>query len=186
MNSAHFTQLLPASSTLPSITYKLLDGNWPVLGSFPPVPDCIFERMIADASGTAITTHLHYLSLGLFFIDTKLLKAHPTQRPLNQTNVEKLSESFKTCGIHRMNSPGVVIGLGNGWLQMKNRGSHFIKITKSSPHIHRLAAEPGGPVAHVIRGGHRTEAIRRYALSSKHFYSYEDFWLYHVLAPGVS
>jgi hypothetical protein len=186
MNSAPLTQLVQATSNSAPVPYKLLDGDWPVLDAFTPVPDHILERIKSDASGTAISNHVQFLSLGLFFIDTRLLKPHSTQRPVNQEHVKQLRKDFEEHGIHRMDSAGVVIGLGDGWLQMKNRGPHLYKISQSCLHLHRLAVEPEGPIAHVIRGGHRTEAIRNYSFYPDQTNSYQNFWLYNVLAPGLS
>lgn len=178
MNPSTLTQLSPAS-------YKLLDGVWPVLDNFPQVPSHVIDRITSDASGTAITNNLQYLSIGLFLIDTDLLKPHLTQRPVDQDHVVELKDSFQSNGILRTESPGVVIGLGEGWLQMRNSSPQLYRITKTSPHLNLLAAQPGGPIAHVIRGGHRTEAIRSFAMHPDNGIPEENFWYYNVLAPGL-
>lgn len=185
MDSAHLTQLANPISDPENNPYELSHGTWPVLHDFPTVPDHIMNRIKSDASGSGISNHFPYLSLGLFFIETGLLKPHPTQRPLQKDCVDELRQRFETYGIHRMDSPGVAIGLGNGWLKMKNIGPHYFKITHSSPHIHHLAAENEGPIAHIICGGHRTEAIKEYSLGSCHTKYKQNFWLYYVLAPGL-
>lgn len=186
MTSTPLTQLLPISSNSAPLSYKLLVGTWPILEDFPPVSEHVMTRIKTDASGTAISNNLQHLSLGLFFIDTDLLMPHSTQRPVNQHHVKELREGFEKFGIHRMDSPGVVIGLGDGWLQMKNNGPNCYKISKTSPHVHLLAAEPGGPIAHIIRGGHRTEAIRNYSRYPDNTNFSQNFWMYHVLVPGLS
>lgn len=185
MNPSSSTQLIPISSTTAPLPYQLLDGAWPVLDAFPPIPSHVIDRIITDASGTAISHNLQYLSLGLFLIDTDLLKPHITQRPLDQDHVAQLREDFQSLGIHRMDSPGAVIGLGEGWLQMKNLGPQHYRISKTSPHINLLAAEPGGPIAEIMRGGHRTEAIRSLSMDPDNGDPQQNFWLYNVLAPGL-
>jgi hypothetical protein len=156
MDSSHFTELVPVTSNPAYNPSQLLDSTWPVLGEFPPVPLHVFEKIKSDASGSAVSNLHDYLCLGLFLIDTELLSPHPTERSLNQDRVEELRENFERLGIHRMESPGVAIGLGDGWLQMKNSRCNPFKITQEFTHIHRLVAEYGGPVAHIIHGGHRT------------------------------
>ena len=184
MDSTSLTQHVPISSASAPLSYKLLDGIWPVLEDFPPVPSHVLNRIKTDANGAAISTHIQYLSLGLFLIDTDLLQPHATQRPLDQSHVKQLQQDFENFGIHHMDHPGVVIGLGNGWLQMRNRGPHCYRISGNSPHLHLLATEQGGPIAQVIRGGHRTSAIQNYSLYPDKTNAHQNFWLYNVLAPG--
>ena len=186
MNPPSSTQLAPISPNTAPLSYQLLDGDWPILDPFPPVPEHVIARIATDASGSAILNNLQYLSLGLFLIDTNLLQPHPTQRPLDQSHVSQLREDFERLGIHRMESPGVVIGLGEGWLQMKNPGPQLYRISNMSPHKHLLATQPEGPIAEIIRGGHRTEAIRVHSTQPDSSDPQQDFWLYNVLAPGSS
>jgi len=184
MDSTFLTQHVPITPASAPLSYKLLDGIWPILEDFPPVPDHVLNRIKTEANGASISTHIQYLSLGLFLIDTELLQPHATQRPLDQNHVKQLCEDFETIGIHRMDHPGVVIGLGEGWHQMKNNGPHCYRISKDSSHLHLLATEQKGPIGQVIRGGHRTNAIRNYSLYPDNANAHQNFWLYNVLAPG--
>jgi hypothetical protein len=87
-------------------------------------------------------------------------------------------------GIHRAEHPGVVIGLGEGWWWMKKTIPRNIYISTSSPHLDLLTATLGGPIAQVIRGNHRSQAIKRY--SNRKICPGENFWYYEVLVPGIS
>ena len=165
-----------------SVSYTLLDGEWPILGPATPVPSSVLDAISSDFNGSAITSNLGYLSLGQFFIDVDLLQQHPSQREIDMKHVENLKNDFERKGILRRECPGVVIGLGAGWLNMKNTGPVPYRITNSSLHLHRLSLSPNGPIGQVIRGGHRTEAIRH--LSRLPDQSQENYWFYEVLIPG--
>jgi hypothetical protein len=152
----------------------MLDGDWPALDVASPVPLEILELIKAEGNGTAISSCLGYLSVGHFYIDTGLRVPHDTQRPIISSHADQLREDFGVKGILRTESPGVVIGLGEGWYSMKNNGPKPFIISKSSPHLHHLSESSGGPVGEIIRGGHRTEAIRHYSHLSDA--SHEDYW----------
>jgi hypothetical protein len=63
-------------------------------------------------------------------------------------------DKFNAVGVHRMNHPGVVIGLGPGWFDMlKTKGNH-VMISSSSPHLGKLATYENGPIGEIICGGH--------------------------------
>ena len=172
------------TSPMPVLPYTLLEGPWPLLQKANPVPEIILDKVLQDANGNAITNHIGYFSLGFFYIDSRLLVPHSTQRPLNNNHVNKLYDDFCHMGIFRTQFPGVVIGLGEGWNHMHNTGAKPYKISISSPHLHHLSKSPNGPIAEIIRGNHRTEAIRRYSHHTPNFH--ENFWYYNVLLPGMS
>ena len=46
---------------------------------------------------------------------------------------------------------------------MKNNGPTPFMINLTSSHLSRLSKYSGRPIAQVIHGGHRTEAIKKYA-----------------------
>ena len=84
----------------------------------------------------------------------------------------------------RTESPGVVIGLSKGWEKMKNTGPLPLRITTASSYLSHLSVSADGPITQVIRGGHRTEAIR--CLSEHEEYSKVNYWYYNVLLPSKS
>jgi hypothetical protein len=161
--------------------YTMLEGSWPVLGQATPCSDYVFEQIKSAANGAAITEQLGFLSLGTFCIHTSLVESHATQRPLNPAHVKALKESFETKGIMRGENMGVVIGLGDGWANMKNNGPLPCMITDKFPHLPHLTSSDG-QIAQVIRGGHRTQAIKEYAEELDK--PEENYWLYTVLVPG--
>ena len=163
-------------------SFPALSGEWPVLGPVTAIPDSIIQQISSGTGGLAITSNLGYLSLGLFFIDVGLIEPHPTQRQIDSRHVDTLMESFESRGIMRLENPGVIIGLGLGWSMMKNSTPIKYKIGSASPHLHRLSLTSNGPIGQVIRGGHRTEAIRRFSQQPEK--SGEAYWLYEVLVPG--
>jgi hypothetical protein len=165
-----------------SDAYTLLDGEWPILEQAPPIPDHIMQKFSSNCSGLAITSNLAYFSLGLFYIDVDLVEPHPTQRQINLKHVGDLVNDFETGGISRLENPGVVIGLGLGWNLMKNYTPDKYKITTTCTHLSHLSSTSGGPIGQVIRGGHRTEAIRQFSKLPEN--SEERYWLYEVLVPG--
>ena len=158
-----------------------LDGEWPVLGPAPPLSARILRLITDNASGSAISTHGGHLSLGLFYINTDLVEPYPTQRSINKSHFENLSHQFEERGILHKDNPGVVIGLGKGWYNMKNSNPSKYKIGDFCPHLGQLSLTNGGPIAQVIHVGHQTQAMREYKgedLGSK-------YWLYNVLIPGM-
>lgn len=175
---------VPGSSNVAPVFYRMLEGDWPVLKQASAISASVMERIRSDGSGSAITSHYGYLSLGYFFIHTDLLEAHPTQRPISQTHVRDLRNSFDSKGLLRMEHPGVVIGLGDGWNEMKNGGPHHYMISNSCPHLSRLSATGNGPIGQIIRGNHRTAAIRSYA-RNQDTNAGQNYWYYQVLLPGT-
>ena len=173
-------------SQLSSIAYHMLDGEWPVLDQAPRVPTSASNHVITIGNGSAITTNIGYFSLGKFYIDTTLLMPHPTQRPIESRHVDSLKESFHTLGPMRTENHGVVIGLGEGWYRMKNNGPRAYMISKSCPHLHHLRDTPDGCIGEIIRGNHRTEAIRRYSSQVDPPLFHENYWYYEVLVPSKS
>jgi hypothetical protein len=166
-----------------SATYDNFEGEWPVLGLARQVPASITKAISSAGNGSAISQNLGYFSLGYFFINADLIEPHITQRPIDTTHTGVLKEDFIRTGIFRTESPGVVIGLGDGWNQMYHSGPESYMIDSSSPHLHRLSLSPQGPVAQVIRGGHRTEAVKQYARMPGQ--EKDNYWYYNVLLPGI-
>jgi len=164
-----------------STSFKLLDGEWPILSPAVAVPPTVMEAIVSDGLGSAITSYLGYLSLGQFYIDAELVEPHCSQRPVSTSHVNVLVDDFEKRGIFRSENSGVVIGLGEGWMEMKNNGPDIYKITKNSVHLPLLSLCPGGPIAQVIRGGHRTAAVQKYAATSDNLH--EAYWLFTVLVP---
>ena len=164
-------------------TYDVLEGTWPVLGLAKQVPASVINAISSAGNGSAISQNLGYFSLGYFFISTDLIEPHITQRPIDTTHAGVLKEDFVKTGIFRTESPGVVIGLGDGWNHMHHSGPESYMINSSSPHLHRLSLSPQGPVAQVIRGGHRTEAVHRFSKTPGQ--EKENYWYYNVLLPGI-
>jgi hypothetical protein len=178
------TQFAEGSNSIAPLHYRWLDGEWPMFDQAPQIPPYIWEQIHSDACGSAISSHIQYLSLGFFLINTGLLEPHPIQRKIDQNHVKQMRNEFDSKGIHRMDYPGVVIGLGKGWLSMNHRGPQNYLISPTSPHLHHLSKTHGGPIAQIIRGGHRTAAIRNYSQDPTNLNMAENFWYYRVLVPG--
>jgi hypothetical protein len=173
-----------------AIAYSMLDGPWPVLQKANTVSPSVIDIIKTIGNGTAITTNLGYFSLGRFYIETSLLTPHITQRPLNTMHADTLKQNFQQSGPMRTEYHGVVIGLGDGWYNMKNPGPRPYMISSSCPHLDLLRKSSGGPIAEIIRGNHRTEAIRRYSSQTEPSPSqaqsplqHENYWFYEVLVP---
>ena len=166
------------------LSYRLLEGDWPVLHKAQPPSPSLLEKIKMAGTGTALANDIGFVSLGYFFICTSLLEAHPTQRDTNQDQVQILKKNFEETGIRRTDNPGVVIGLGEGWYSMKNSGPHNYMISDSSPHLGQLRTTSEGPIGQIIRGGHRTAAIRNLSRDVNASRSHENYWYYRVLLPG--
>lgn len=177
------TQTLPSTSFMTGLTYDPLAGDWPVLGHAEKVSPMIMDKIKDAGTGMAISTNLEYLSLGYFLIDTDLLCPHPTQRVVSQEHVKSLVNDFETFGVQLVEHPGVVIGLGDGWYDMKKMKPKMVRISASSPHLDRLCNPEISDkfIGQVIRGGHRTAAIRSYTNQKNLFHL--RLWYYHVLIP---
>jgi hypothetical protein len=171
------------SSFIMPMTYSYMDTDWPVLDKASPVSISIVDDIKFEANGAALSRFLGHFSVGFFFISTDLLEAHPVQRPVDNAHVHTLINEFKRIGINRADSSGVVIGLGPGWKHMKNTGPKPYMITNACRHLPHLALSNGGPIAQVLRGGHRTIAIKRHAQTITD--TYENYWFYNVLLPGL-
>ena len=182
--SSNAEQTFTGFPVVETIDHGYLEGNWPVLEKASKIPPYVFETIRREARGSSISSHVQYLSLGYFLIKTSLLEPHPTQRPINQQHVKNLSESFLAMGIHRLDNPGVVIGLGEGWYEMKKNTQRQMLITKDSPHLLHLALKENGPIGQIIRGGHRTKAMSHLSSNSVDHKAY-DYWYYQVLVPGM-
>ena len=161
----------------------MFDGQWPILNMPTPYTDQVYKAIQADRTGNAITIHNNYLSLGTYFLHTSLLELHPTQRKPDLNHVNSLKEDFKKMGIDRLGHPGVVIGLGNGWNIMKNTTAYTYMISPSCPHLSQLSGGENGKIGQVIRGGHRTEAVKKYAEEMGE--PEAGYWAYNVLIPGI-
>jgi hypothetical protein len=168
----------------PSPAYIVLRGQWPILEEASPISHEVKAHILKNGTGIGIEERIKFLSLGEFYIDVDLLVPHALQRPMLPSHASKLLEDFEMQGILRSNNAGVVIGLGKGWMNMKNNTGYNYRITKDFAHLSRLSHDEGGPIAEVIRGGHRSEAVRRYALSREGRED-EAYWIYTVLIPGV-
>ena len=127
---------------------------------------------------------LSFLFNGSSFIDIELVESHYLQRPINTEHVQRLVKDFEVQGILRTENPGVVIGVVEGWMKLKNLGGHIYKISKNFPllSVLNLSECPHCSIAQVIRGGHRTSAARYFSDKPEH--SKERYWLYQVLVPG--
>jgi hypothetical protein len=137
-------------------------------------------RKTGNAGG--ITGYLDYFSLGQFYIDVDLLEPHPCQRDLVPYHLNTLQKAFEAQGVLRTENSAVVIGLGEGWYHMKKNNPNSYRITKSCSFLSKLQTKPSGPIAQVIRGGHRTATIKNY--SSQEGREDEGYWYYTVLVPG--
>jgi hypothetical protein len=164
-------------------TYTMLESDWPVLGQQTPYIDAVFDSIKSTANGEAISNSWGYLSLGFFYIDTTLLEQHSTQRAVDPAHVGRLKASFTQIGANRAEHPGVVIALGEQWKNLKHNNPYMISTT--CPHLSKLTLDgtPTGLITQVIRGGHWTAAIQR--LAGERQKPEENYWLYHVLSPGM-
>lgn len=176
---------LTASSSLKHIAYTLLEGEWPVLDSAVVLSDEVLEDLSKGTGGSTITDNYGFLSLGYFLICPNLLELHPTQRDIDQNHVAKLREDFQLKGILRVENPGVVIGMGSGWLSMKKNTPFHMLINEKSEHRDKLSLITGGPIGQIIRGGHRSAAITSYCENTINDMDH-NYWLYNVLVPGMS
>jgi hypothetical protein len=184
MSLHHLTQVTTGSSLAAPLSYRMLDWEWPILKQAQQPSPALLKKIGLIGTGTALSNDIGFFSLGYFLITTSLLAQHPAQRELDQNQVKALREKFEARGIFRTENPGVVIGLGKGWNDMKNTGPHTYMISQSSPHLSRLSLTDNGPIGHVIRGGHRTAAIRNLAVHSEPPRPQEGYWYYQVLLPG--
>ena len=167
-------------------TSNTISGTWPDLGSgiekASTVSDDIITKIKNTATGIGLAEELGHFTLGEYYIDAELLEPHPTQRPIDNKHLDTLLQEFKARGVLRSENPGVVIGLGAGWMHMKNTSPNPLKITKNTEFIYHLSTNNEvSPIAQVIRGNHRTEAIKMYAADEKK--PEESYWLYKVLIP---
>jgi hypothetical protein len=184
MSTSTSTALPNNPSLYTHVSYELLEGNWPVLGLAEQPTAEIIEDIKKAAYGYSITEHIGFLSLGYFLISTELLEMHPTQRPTNQAHIQRLRKDFLNRGILRIANPGVVIGLGDGWYNMKKDTQKHMMIDPQSPHLTHLSNTPNGPIGQIIRGGHRTRAVESLAKHTEGFEDH-DYWYYNVLIPGM-
>ena len=171
-----------------STSYTIIDTHKPLegLGPATPIPSHIFEAASLDMTHAGITSNLFYFSLGLFYIDVELLEAHHTQRSIDSGHIQKLLNSYEEQGPQRLEHPGVIIGLGQGWNDFKNTGPHFYRIRATMPSLEYFCGGTSGkgPIGQVIRGGHRTEAVKRFSeLPGK---ADEGYWCFNVLVPSKS
>ena len=121
MSSISFTPAGGLSQHDTVFDYDLLEGDLSqILGKFDQVPSEIIKKIESEATGTSITTHNSYLSLGQFFISTGLLELHPLQRKIKNAHVQKLLDQFQYQGVLRIENPG--INNGSGWYNMKKLG----------------------------------------------------------------
>ena len=168
---------------LSHISSHPLEGNWPIFEK-TEVPSGVLEKIRIEANGSAISSYFDYLSLGTFLISTSLLEPHPTQRPIVNSHINTLIDEFTKNGILHLENPGVIIGLGLGWYEMKKSRPGHIIINPTCPHLSRLSLTPDGPIGQVVRGGHRTRAIHAFSTMDT-MNCGEDYWVYNVLIPGM-
>jgi hypothetical protein len=173
-----------STSTASSLSYQILDGSWPVLEQAVALPTAIMKEAYGACNSSFIGSSLGYFDLGMFYIHTTLLKAHPTQRSVSLPHIEALQQSFANTGIRRAENPGVVIGLGNGWHNMKNSHPVPVMITPGFSHLYQLQIDGEGPVGEIIRGNHRTIAMQCFSQQQEQEDLSEPFWLYRVLITG--
>lgn len=185
MAAIPFTQPPVLSNIAEPLDSSYLDV-WPAPGyeHVSKPPSSIFDKIKNDANGSSISTHMSYLSLGFFYIRTSLLEPHPTQREIDSVHVKSLKDDFVRMRALRSDHPGVVIGLGDGWYEMKKNTPKPMFISANSPHLDHLSLEPKGPIGQIIRGCHRTAAA--YLLSKDPAYGGHDYWYYNVLVPGMN
>ena len=96
--------------------------------------------------------------------------------------MQKLCSDFVNQGVSRIENPGVIIGLGEGWLDMKKKGPGHIFISSSCPHLSRLSLIPGRPIGQIIHGSHQTAAVKLF--SSREENTGQNYWVYNILVPG--
>ena len=118
-----------------SVNYTLLEGSLPVAGLVEAntVSAEVNQKVLDGRTGTTLTELIHYYSLGKIFIDAELLEQHPVQRDRNLKHIEELVGEYENTGICRNDHSGVIIGLGDGWKQLKNTGEVVYRISKDSP-----------------------------------------------------
>ena len=162
-------------------SYELFQGDWPILDTASLPSSLIMNTISKGATGNGLSQYLPHFSLGLFYIDANLVEPHPCQRPIMSSHVNSLVNEFEGNGVNREENYGTVIGLGNGWTQMKNKTPFNYRISSNCIHLDKLSLTTNGPIGQVIRGGHRTEAIKSY--SQKDGQESEGYWLYNVLLP---
>jgi hypothetical protein len=160
------------------------EASFASLGPASPVPDNIFQAVSSDRTHSGLTTYLPYFSLGDFMVDVDLLEPHPTQRKIDSLHLDTLLKSFENTGAQRVENYGVAIGLGEGWNNLKKLEGKLLRITSATPNLENLRITPGGPIAQVIRGGHRTAAIKHF--STLPDMSDEGYWCYTILIPSKS
>jgi hypothetical protein len=68
-------------------------------------------------------------------------------------------DQFNAIGVHHVNHPGVVIGLGPGWFDMLKTKEKHVMISSSSPPLGKLA---------MYENGYQTAAIKAFAAKNKH------------------
>ena len=126
--------------------------------------------------------HSKELPSCFYLCKLELLEPHPTQRPIDPSHITTLLNEFNECGLLHYEHPGVVIGLGEGWMELKNTGNNNYKITKNDEFLYHLSINNNpSPIAQIIWGSHRTEAIKKYAESERKLE--KVYWLYKVLIP---
>lgn len=161
-------------STVQLSQYTLLDSTHGLVPAMA-VPQNIIQYIVSEMTGKALSDYLQFFNLGGFYIDADLLEQHGTQRELDLVYVDKLRDEFENGIMQRSENAGVVIGLGEGWKELKNVGGKAYRITKDCPLLSQLSV--GGKIGQVIRGGHRTGAVRQMDES-------EQYWYYQVLLPS--
>ena len=184
MSSSTSTSIPSISTSAPpvstSLGYTLIDDAEYSFEEASSLPKAVFANTCTFNSGDGISRNLGHYTIGNFYIDCDLLEPHSCQRPIDKNHAELLHDQFTNQGILRDQNPGVVIGNGPGWMKIKT--SHAYKITSQCSFLSELRLSPGGPIGQVIRGGHRTKAIKLY--SDKKQEPEENFWLYTVFIPG--
>jgi hypothetical protein len=166
------TQFLSATNLGPSIAYEPFSGDWPVFNQVD-VSVRILEKIKTEANGSALSSNIDFLTLGYYYIDTTV----STQRQIDQNHVMELGLAFENKGILREEKKhaGVMIGLGNGWYQMKKDNPKNIMISTTSPHLPLLSDRPNGPIAEIIHGNHCCAAIKRLSHTVP-AYKDQNFW----------
>ena len=102
------------TTSVASLSYKILDGLWPVLNQLSDIPPAIRQEAYTFYNSSLTGSYLGYFNLGLFYIYTSFLKPHPTQHSVSLAHIQTFQQSFTETGICHAENPGVVIGLGNG------------------------------------------------------------------------
>jgi hypothetical protein len=173
------------TAPLAAHNFHMLEGAWPMAHWFSTftVNTGKLNAIRKMSGGIDLTSEKGYLSLGQFYIHTSLLELHPVQRLPTTANIDVLEEKFRNEGIRRTENVGVIIGLGEGWNQLNKTTREPIYISHTSPHINRLSKPGTNIIGQVIRGGHRTLAIRKFSKAIDH--PEQNFWLYEVYIPGM-